>query len=250
MMRTAALYDVHGNLPALEAVLADVRSARVEQIIIGGDVLPGPMPRESLDLLHQLEPPVRCLFGNGETAVRAEAAGEVSKTPAAFRTCVQWCARQLRPEHRQWIETWPATLKQSISGLGTVLFCHATPRDDSEIFTKTTPEDALRPIVELPGVDVVVCGHTHMPFDRTIGRARVVNAGSVGMPFGTPGAHWLLLGPGVTFQRTDYDLEDAAARIRRTDYPQAEQFAADSVLNPPSEDEMLAKLSAAAIGTR
>jgi hypothetical protein len=78
-----------------------------------------------------------------------------------------------------------------------------------------------------------------MPFDRTIGRIRVVNAGSVGMPFGKPGAYWLLLGPEVELRRTQYDLTRAAERIRSTKYPQAPEFAARSVLRPPSEEQML-----------
>lgn len=89
------------------------------------------------------------------------------------------------------------------------------------------------------GVPVVVCGHTHMPFDRAVGPVRVVNAGSVGMPFGAPGADWLLLGPDVEFRRTPYDLAAAAARIRATGYPLAEDFAARNVLQAPSEREML-----------
>ena len=82
---------------------------------------------------------------------------------------------------------------------------------------------------------MVVCGHTHMQFDRTIGRIRVLNAGSVGMPFGGPGAYWLLLGPDVQLRHTSYDLAKAAERIRATKYPQAQDFAARNVLEPPSE---------------
>jgi diadenosine tetraphosphatase ApaH/serine/threonine PP2A family protein phosphatase len=86
---------------------------------------------------------------------------------------------------------------------------------------------------------LVVCGHTHMQFDRSIGDVRVVNAGSVGMPFGDPGAYWLLLGPNVQFRRTAYDLTTAADRIRATDYPGADEFAARNVLSPPLERDML-----------
>lgn len=78
-----------------------------------------------------------------------------------------------------------------------------------------------------------------MQFDRTIGGTRVVNAGSVGMPFGEPGAYWLLLASGVELRRTAYDLTSAAARIRATEYPQAEEFASRNVLNPPSEQQIL-----------
>jgi diadenosine tetraphosphatase ApaH/serine/threonine PP2A family protein phosphatase len=88
-------------------------------------------------------------------------------------------------------------------------------------------------------VPLVICGHTHMQFERTIGKVRVVNAGSVGMPFGEPGAYWLLLGPEVELRRTAYDLGRAASRIRATKYPQAEEFAARNVLEPASEAQML-----------
>ncbi len=78
-----------------------------------------------------------------------------------------------------------------------------------------------------------------MQFDRTVGNLRVVNAGSVGMPFGEPGADWLLLGPGVQLRHTRYDLAHAADRVRETEYPQAEDFAAHNILQPPSEAQML-----------
>ncbi len=86
-----------------------------------------------------------------------------------------------------------------------------------------------------------------MQFDRLVGSRRVVNAGSVGMPFEAPGAYWLLLGPGVELRRTPYDLAAAAERIRATDYPQAEEFAAGNVLESPSESAMLDVFERAAL---
>ena len=94
------------------------------------------------------------------------------------------------------------------------------------------------PLFEGLEVSVVVFGHTHMQFDRMIGPTRVVNAGSVGMPFGDPGAHWVLLGPGVELRRTRYDLTKAAERIRATRHPRAHEDA-QSILEPPSEERML-----------
>jgi diadenosine tetraphosphatase ApaH/serine/threonine PP2A family protein phosphatase len=120
-----------------------------------------------------------------------------------------------------------------------VLFCHATPRNDSEIFTRLTPDDVLAPVFSGVAADLVVCGHTHVQFDRQVGATRVVNAGSVGMPFGEPGAYWLLLGRGVELRRTAYDLNRAADRIRATEYPHAADFAAHNVLAPPSESAMI-----------
>ena len=84
-----------------------------------------------------------------------------------------------------------------------------------------------------------------MQFDRMIGSTRVVNAGSVGMPFGAPGADWLLLGPDVELRHTAYDLTSAAERIRSSRYPQAEDFAAHNILQPPTEDDVLPGLTSA-----
>jgi len=239
-MTVAALYDIHGNLPALEAVLADVRRAPVNRIVVGGDVLPGPMPRETLDYLLNLDIPVQFIRGNGDREVLARKAGvETGAIPEPFREVVRWTAEQLSREHERAVAGWPLTLRLEVSGLGDVLFCHATPRNDTEIFTRLTSEDRLLAIFEGLGVRLVICGHTHMQFDRAIGTTRVVNAGSVGMPFGEPGAYWLLLGPDVELRRTTYDLVSAAARISATNYPQADDFAAHNILQPPSEKQVL-----------
>ena len=239
-MRLAALYDIHANLPALEAVLADVRRVGVDRIVVGGDVLPGPMPREALACLLNLEIPANFIYGNGEVAVLEEMAGKrPSQVPEQYRPIIRWNAQQLPFEHEGLLRTWPKTVRLQISGLGEVLFCHATPRNEDECFTRSTPEERLLSVFAGIDADMVICGHTHMQFDRMVGKIRVVNAGSVGMPFGEPGADWLLLGPDVQLQHTRYNLADAAERIRATSYPQAGDFAARNVLQPPSAGEMV-----------
>jgi predicted phosphodiesterase len=230
------LNDIHGNLPALEAVLDQVRAARVDRIVVGGDVLPGPMPHETIARLLALDLPVQFIHGNGDRVVRAQMNGqEPAEVPEPFRDIIRWTAAQLSREDEQLIAGWPLTLRVRIPELGDVLFCHATPRNDVEIFTRLTPEERLRPIFDAVDAPMVVCGHTHMQFDKMVGRTRVVNAGSVGMPFQDPGAYWLLLGPAVQLRRTTYDLEKAADLVRRTSYPQAEDFASRSILKPPTE---------------
>jgi predicted phosphodiesterase len=239
-MQVAAIYDIHGNLPALEAVLEEIRQAKVDYLVVGGDVVPGPMPRETLACLLNLRIPVQFIYGNGEVAVLEQMAGrDPAAVPEQYRPIIRWTAQQLHPEYERLLAGWPKTLRVDIPGLGETLFCHATPRDENECFTRLTPEDHLLPIFEGLDVPVVVCGHTHMQFDRMIGKTRVVNAGSVGMPFGAPGADWLLLGPGVHLRHTSYDVAKAAERIRETDYPQSDDFAARYVLQPPSEAVML-----------
>ena len=240
-MRVAALYDLHGNLPALEAVLHEVREERVTHVVVGGDVVLGPMPRETLTCLLNLDVPVQFVQGNCDREVLAQLRGRDSESlPEQVRQAVRWVAQQLIPEDERILADWPATLRLNIPEVGEVLFCHATPRSDSEIFTRLTAEDRLLPVFQGLDADLVVCGHTHMQFDRLIGGVRVVNAGSVGMPFGQPGADWLLLGPEVELRHTAYDLNRGAERIRETKYPQAQDFAAHNVLEPPTEEAMLA----------
>jgi len=249
-MRVAAIYDIHGNLPALEAVLQEIRheKEKVDHIVVGGDVLPGPLPRETLDRLRDLDPPAHFIYGNGEVAVLQQMAGnELSAVPQAFRPIIRWTAQQLHPEHQHWLSSWPKTLTLEIHSLGSVLFCHATPQNENDIFTRLTPDDRLVPLFDGVAAATVVCGHTHMQFDRTIGHTRIVNAGSIGIPFGEPGAHWLLLGPDIQFRHTTYDLAAAAECIRSTNYPQAHDFAARNILNPPTEQEMLEIFTRAAI---
>jgi predicted phosphodiesterase len=245
MMRVAALFDIHANFPALEAVLAEMREAGVDRIVFGGDVLPGPMPRETLDLLYSLDLPADFIIGNGDRETAVAARGEVSSViPESFREAMRWNASQMRPRDLEAIDSWPLTTRLTVDGIGEVLFCHATPRNDTEVFLKTTSDEKLRPIFDSLGVQVVVCGHTHMQFDRIVGGARIVNAGSVGMPFQSAGAYWALLGPGISLRRTAYDLDQAAARVRATAYPQAAQCAA-GILAPPDEQATLEQFKSA-----
>jgi predicted phosphodiesterase len=250
-MRVAALFDIHANLPALEAVLEEVRRERPDEVVVGGDVLPGPMPRETMALLLGLDVPVHFIHGNGELAILAQidapspdavtywgtTSGE--PLPEPLRPIVRWTAAQVHPTYDNVLRQWPRTARLEIDGLGQVLFCHGTPRSETECFTRLTREDLLVPVFHGLGASVVVCGHTHMQFDRMIGDVRVVNAGSVGMPFGRPGADWALLGPDVQLRNTSYDLDAAAERIRATEYPQAREMAADYILDQPPEAAML-----------
>jgi predicted phosphodiesterase len=239
--RVAALYDIHGNLPALDAVLAEVRAAHVDRIVVGGDVVPGPIPIECLDRLAALDLPIDYITGNGEAAVLAAMAGrELPRMPESAADGVRWVGRSLRADHQQRLGSWPLTCGLAIDGVGRVLFCHATPRNYTEIFSRQTPDAALGPVFAGVDADVVVCGHTHIQDDRTVGRLRVVNAGSVGMPFGPPGADWLLLGPAVELRHTTYDLASAANRVRASAFPGAMEFADKFILNPPSAETMLA----------
>jgi predicted phosphodiesterase len=180
------------------------------------------------------------ILGNCEVSVLNQMLKKpLGNLPEKVLKDIRWTADQLLPTHQKLISNWPKTISLEIENLGNILFCHATPRNENEIFTRLTTEDKLLPIFEKLNETIVVCGHTHMQFDRKIGNVRVINAGSVGMPFGKPGAYWLLLGPNIELRHTTYDLNNAAKLILKTDYPHAKYFAENNVLQPPSEEAML-----------
>lgn len=225
-MAVAALYDVHGNLPALTAVLADVRLAHADTIVCGGDLVAGPMPAACLDALLALGSRVRFLRGNGDREV-AEGHGAHGGA---------WCAGELGPARLELVRSWPLTLE--LDALGGATFCHATPRADDEVITLLTPETELEHALGPAAHPLVVVGHTHVQGERRLesGR-RLVNAGSVGRPYqGVPGSYWALLGERVELLRTDYDVESAAAAIEASGYPDAAAHAADLRQSPSADD--------------
>jgi predicted phosphodiesterase len=207
------------------------------------------MPVECLELLTRLEIPTHFIVGNGDREVLERMRGIETdwyrNAREEWREPIDWTAQQLSPEHEKLIASWPATLTLPVEGLSEVLFCHATPRNDTDIFTRFTSEERLAPIYAGVKQSIVICGHTHLQFDRMVGQTRVINAGSLGMPFGRTGADWLMLGPHADLRHTDYDLQCAAERLRQSHYPQGAKFVESYVLSVPSEDQMLQAYSRA-----
>jgi len=209
-----ALYDVHGNLPALEAVLEEVGGE--DAIVVGGDVAAGPWPSETLERLLGLGERVHWLRGNADRELV-----ETERRGLAPPEVLDWVRARMSDEQLAFLATLPLTQRVDVGGLGSVVFCHATPRNDEELLTRISPDERWRGALDGVAERVVVCGHTHVQFDRTIGDVRILNAGSVGMPYEeAPGAYWLRLGPGVEHRRTEYDVEDAARRIAAAGWPE------------------------------
>jgi len=224
-VRVAALNDIHGNLPALEAVLADPRLEDADAIVVGGDVVAGPFPAETIDALDALGERVRFLRGNADRLV-------LEGTDDRHL----WCRGQLGNARATRVAAWPQTVSLEVDGLGPVRFCHATPRSDEELVTRITPDDEVAEALEGTDETVVVCGHTHIQYDRPVAGWRLVCAGSVGWPYeGRPGAFWLLLGPDVSHMRTEYDVHQAAELIRKSGYPDLEG-AVEPLLEPPDPE--------------
>jgi predicted phosphodiesterase len=230
----AALYDVHGNLPALEAVLGDPAFARADVVVVGGDVAAGPLPAEVLDGLQGLALPVRWVRGNADREVvahfdRGDTDHSVYGPDAPAERADAFTAGRISRAHRDLLAGFEDAVR-----LDGVLYCHGSPRRDDEIVTALTPEERLAPM--LAGVDeaLVVCGHTHHQFELRAGTQRVVNAGSVGMPYeGAPGAYWLLVDDGEPEpQHTIYDVDAAAGPLRASGFPDVDDLIRESLLDP------------------
>jgi putative phosphoesterase len=217
-LRVATLYDVHGHLPALEAVLAEVPDDAA--IVVGGDVAAGPFPSETLERLRALGERVHWIRGNAD---RELTPGESGLAPAEV---LEWVRGRLSAEQISFLHGLPPTLELEVEGLGRVLFCHATPQNDVDVFTERTPEERVAPQFARLGVDLVVCGHTHMQFVRPIADVTVVNSGSVGMSYeDAPGAYWLLLGPGIESQRTEFTPDTGEYPVEWPSVPREEAIA-------------------------
>lgn len=186
----ATLYDVHGNLAALEAVLAEIPDEAT--IVVGGDsVAGGPQPSETLERLRALGDRVRWLRGNADRELMP---GEPGLAPPGALDATR---AALSEEQIAFLHGLPPTLR-----IGEVLYCHASPRNDLDIFTERTPEERIAFLFESVDAAVVVCGHIHVQYERQIAGRRVINSGSVGASYeDEPGACWTL---DLVHRRTPY----------------------------------------------
>lgn len=245
-MRVAVLADIHGNLPALDAVLDEIDAAAVDAIVLNGDIATGPMPAETLDRLAELGEKAIWVRGNADRELVAAYDGALNRDLAeTARAPTEYCASRLESRHRDLLADLPLSIAIDITGLGPVRFCHATTRSDTEIVLVDSPIERYRDAFTDTDEPTVVLGHTHMPFDRLADRRRFVNPGSVGMPYGARAALWVLLGPDVALRRTEYDADVAAETFRSAtpEYPGLTEFIDENVLTVPSDAQALAVFS-------
>jgi predicted phosphodiesterase len=224
-VRVAALYDIHGNAPALRAVLADVPGSDAELIVVGGDVVEGPLPVETLELLDALAVPLVWVRGNCD------------------REPSEWVKERVAADRIAWLAGLPTTATVDVDGLGPVCFCHGSPRSDEDIVTAVSTVARVEPMLDGVAEALVVSGHTHVQFDRVVANRRLVNAGSVGMPYqGEPGwAYWTLLGPTVEHRRSAFDADALATALRGSAYPNPEWFEPESPEQAAAEYEQMAQ---------
>jgi putative phosphoesterase len=227
-VRVAALCDIHGNLPALEAVVPELD---VDVVVVGGDVASGPFPLETFELLRTLPISMRFVRGNADRVL------DLDGIPEPNRSARLWVAERLGEENLRFLRELP--LDVVVEG---VHFCHGAPGSDTEPITRVTPEDRLRRLLAGVEEDVVVCGHTHVQFDRVVDGVRILNPGSVGYPYeAEPGAYWLELGPEPRFRRSEYDVEEAVRRIRASGYPNL-AYLDEMLASDPSRPQRMSEL--------
>ena len=233
-MAIAVLADIHGNIQALEAVFEDLECQEsIDHVVVAGDLFTfGPAPNEVLARFQQL-PRASFLLGNTDrylvegTYPSTNGGGDwQDKLLFSF----QWTAERLEGEGFRFLEAMPAFQVVSESGCQ-LLAVHGSPRSDEEGLTVETASNELKEMSIEPQITVLACGHTHIPMDRSIGNLRVVNAGSVGLPFdGDPRACYAIIststngnGPiQVQLRRVAYDVEKVVERFFARDHPAAD----------------------------
>jgi predicted phosphodiesterase len=212
-MRIAALADVHGNAPALRAVLADVAAANVDLIVFCGDLTWGPLPNETLAVVHEIETPVRFVRGNADRMIGVH----LDERGA-------WLAAAHDATATAFVNGFESSVSVDVDGLGPSRFVHGSPRSDEECVTPLTSHDRVQEFMAGVPERVVVTAHVHVSYDRQVDDVRLIGPGSVGRPYeGRRGARWALLGPDVELRQTDYDHDRTAELYRLSGIPQVEQ---------------------------
>jgi predicted phosphodiesterase len=210
-VRVAALYDVHGNLPALEAVLAEAEAARADAIVLGGDLVAGAYPHETLARIRSLD----------AISIRGNSDELAEPWPEEWDAERRWLAGLLDEDERAWLDALPFSWSADET-----LYVHANPRDTWGRVDAQTPEAEAAALLEGVEARRVVSGHVHLQFEREVAGRRWVGAGSVGLPYeAEPGAYWALVEPGrVSFRRTEYDAAGVAEAIRASGHPLADRL--------------------------
>ncbi|MCQ2009789.1 metallophosphoesterase family protein [Sporolactobacillus sp. STSJ-5] len=244
MMKIAALYDIHGNFPALKTVLDELDRVRPDRIIIGGDMVSGPMPVQTLNCLLNLRNKTNITFirGNGDReVVDASKGAPLLHMSEEGRVTTKWVANSLTGKQLDFLSNLDDVTSIHVDELGDVLFCHATPENDHDIFTPLSPKKRINKLFAEVEQSIVVCGHTHIQYEMKLEKTKIFNSGSVGMPFAKqPGAYWLLIDSDqIEFKRTTYDFEQAALEIREAHSPDAEDFINTNVIHVPNEEKSM-----------
>ncbi len=226
-MRIAAFSDVHANKHALDAVLADVHSRQPDRVVCLGDLVGyGAFPNEVIEAVREAGIPT--IAGNYDDGVGFDrdecgcAYTEPAERERGDRS-LRWTQQVVTADNKAWLRSLPHELR--LQADGTRLLCvHGSPRRLNEYLYEDRPERSLLRMLEGLEADVILCGHTHLPYHRRVGALHLINVGSAGKPKGgDPRACYALLSIGaevhVEFVRVSYDAEAAARAIEATELP-------------------------------
>jgi predicted phosphodiesterase len=237
-VRVAALYDIHGMLEPLRAVLRDLEREQSDAIVIGGDAISGPQPAETYELLRSIGTPLHWIRGNGERALGPDGSDAVI---GEAEEALRFTASHFSEGERLELSALPERVTLDVDGLGQTLFCHASPRNDLDIVTPGTPDERFPVLLEGVEQSAVVAGHTHMQLDRLVDGVRWINPGSVGMPYeGEVAAFWALLGPDVEMRRTPFDVQRSIEALRGSRWPDAQSFVDENLRVAVDREEVVA----------
>ena len=235
--RVAVLSDVHGNVPAFTACLADVARENVDAIVFLGDLTWGPQPSETLALARSLDWPAWFVRGNSERAVIEFADG----TRVGDYPNDEWMVAAHGPDGVAAVSGFARALCLSVDGFGDIRLCHGSPRSDIELLTPSTPAERIERATVGVAETIVGHGHTHVQYQRLVGKRTVFGPGSVGIPYGTegqPGARWVLLTTGIDLRVSPYDIEESIAIARSIEYPGLSKYE-KYLRTPPSLDDIV-----------
>lgn len=228
--------DIHGVFPALRAVLEEESANPSEVLIVLGDSLAGPMPNETRELLQLHASRMVAILGNADREIMAVHYGTDQYT---HQGVFQHAADSLNQSSLTWLASLPAFESLNLTGIGEVLICHATPQNDEDVVVVDSTIDRWNQVFDglSEQVKLVLMGHTHMPFQRLVNRRRVINPGSVGLPYGGSGAHWVRISDGVIETRiTHFDIPNAIGEIvANSGFADARSWATE-MLNSTSSD--------------
>ena len=220
---------------ALAAVLDELRTLEPDLVVWIGDLSWGGEPGATLELVRSVEVPSLYVRGNAERFLLELRDGSTSDPSERER----WMLAHHTAEDLDFVGAFAHSHVVEIEALGPTRFTHGSPRSDEELLTEQTPEARVRDATSGIAERVLVTGHTHVRYDRRVAGLRVLNPGSVGLPYeGEQGAFWALVGPDVEHRRTTYDVDAAVARMRATEAPRVEQFA-EMLLEPPTRGEAI-----------
>jgi putative phosphoesterase len=236
-MLVAVVSDIHGNLPALRAVLAELEREEVDELVCLGDVALGPEPAETVACVRDLGCPV--VMGNWDAWVLEGFPPTDAEPWKTFIEQGEWWARQLSARDREFVSTFRPRVELQADGLSVLCF-HGTPSSYEEMILATTPHEEL--LQMLAGFDqrLMLAGHTHVQLARVVEGTLVVNPGSVGLPFrGIPLGELQLISPwaeyglvriedqriSVELRRTIYDVDAMLRRTIESGAPHAEWWA-------------------------